>query len=109
MIKKKDFLKEYNIEKETLKKTGMKWEELNSIYDSYCRLEPQLKKIGKDFVNDYLYDIEKAGIMRNPHNARQGSGSRKHPGPQPRSTSSSAFAERSGSSTCAIFSCIRCR
>ena len=32
MIKKKDFLKEYNIEKETLKKTGMKWEELNSIY-----------------------------------------------------------------------------
>ena len=40
----------------------MKWEELNSIYDSYCRLEPQLKKIGKDFVNDYLYDIEKAGI-----------------------------------------------
>ena len=25
-------------------------------------LEPQLKKIGKDFVNDYLYDIEKAGI-----------------------------------------------
>ena len=48
MIKKKDFLKEYNIEKETLKKTGMKWEELNSIYDSYCRLEPQLKKIGKD-------------------------------------------------------------
>ena len=62
MIKKKDFLKEYNIEKDTLKKTGMKWEELNSIYDSYCRIEPQLKKIGKDFVNDYLYDIEKAGI-----------------------------------------------
>lgn len=62
MIRKKDFLKEYNIDKETLKKTGMKWEELNSIYDSYCRLEPQLKKIGKEFVNDYLYDIEKAGI-----------------------------------------------
>ena len=52
----------HSLEKETLKKTGMKWEELNSIYDSYCRLEPQLKKIGKDFVNDYLYDIEKAGI-----------------------------------------------
>ena len=70
MIKKKDFLEEYNIEKETLKKTGMKWEELNSIYDSYCRLEPQLKKIGKDFVNDYLYDIEKAGIhsYRYPNN-----------------------------------------
>ncbi len=62
MIRKKDFLKEYNIDKETLKKTGMKWEELNSIYDSYSSLEPQLKKIGKEFVNDYLYDIEKAGI-----------------------------------------------
>ena len=62
MIKKKEFLKEYNIEKETLKNTGMKWEELNAIYDSYCTLEPRLKKIGKDFVNDYLYDIERAGI-----------------------------------------------
>lgn len=62
MIKKKDFLKEYNIEKEELKKTGMKWEELNAIYDSYCTLEPKLKKIGRKFVNDYLYDIERAGI-----------------------------------------------
>ena len=62
MIRKKDFLKEYNIDKETLKQTGMKWEELNAIYDSYCSLQPQLKAIGKEFVNDYLYDIEKAGI-----------------------------------------------
>ena len=54
MIKKKDFLKEYNIEKETLKKTGMKWEELNSIYDSYCRLEPQLKKIGGTGLIAYI-------------------------------------------------------
>jgi len=62
MIKKKEFLKDYNIDKEALKKTGMKWEELNAIYDSYCILQPKLKAIGKEFVNDYLYDIEKAGI-----------------------------------------------
>ncbi|MDD3417576.1 MAG: GTP pyrophosphokinase [Lachnospiraceae bacterium] len=62
MIKKKEFLQEYNIEKETLKNTGMRWEELNAIYDSYLKLEPKLKKIGRKFVNDYLYDIEKAGI-----------------------------------------------
>ena len=60
--KKEDFLKEYNIEKETLKKTGMKWEELHAIYDNYSTLEGQLKNIGREFVNDYLYDIEQAGI-----------------------------------------------
>ena len=49
MIKKKDFLKEYNIEKETLKKTGMKWEELNSIYDSYCRPGAAVKEDRQGF------------------------------------------------------------
>ena len=51
MIRKKDFLKEYNIEKEDFEKTGMKWQELNAIYDNYCVLEPKLRDIGKDFVN----------------------------------------------------------
>ena len=68
MIKKKDFLKEYNIEKETLKKTGMKWEELNSIYDSYCRLEPQLKKIGKD-LRPMFSDGNALELQRNWNNA----------------------------------------
>lgn len=62
MIKKEDFLKTYNMEEETLKKTGMRWEELNAIYEDYCVREERLKDIGRDFVNDYLYDIEKAGI-----------------------------------------------
>lgn len=62
MIKKKDFLKNYNIDKETLKKTGMKWEELHAIYDNYSAMEGQLKKIGREFIIDYLYDIERAGI-----------------------------------------------
>ena len=54
MIKKKDFLKEYNIDKETFVQAGMKWAELNAIYDSYCALEGRLKSIGREFVNDYL-------------------------------------------------------
>ncbi|MCI8578805.1 MAG: GTP pyrophosphokinase [Lachnospiraceae bacterium] len=62
MIKKKDFLKEYNIDKETFAQAGMKWAELNAIYDSYCAIEGRLKAIGREFVNDYLYDIEGAGI-----------------------------------------------
>jgi len=62
MIKKKEFLKEYNIEKEVFEGAGMKWAELHAIYDNYCALEEKLKGIGKDFVNDYLYDIERAGI-----------------------------------------------
>lgn len=71
MIKKKKFLKEYHIEKEELKRTGMKWDELNAIYDHYCQLEGQLKRIGKDFVNDYLYDIERAGIHSYRYRTKQ--------------------------------------
>lgn len=62
MIKKRDFLKDYNIDKELLKNTGMKWEELNAIYDNYSALQTKLTEIGRKFVNEYLYDIEKAGI-----------------------------------------------
>lgn len=71
MIKKKKFLKEYHIEKEELKRTGMKWDELNAIYDHYCQIEGQLKRIGKDFVNDYLYDIERAGIHSYRYRTKQ--------------------------------------
>ncbi len=62
MIRKEDFFKEYNIETESLEKTGMSWDELTEIYESYRLLKPKLKEIGKEFVNDYLYDIERAGI-----------------------------------------------
>lgn len=62
MIKKEEFLKEYNIRPETLKAADMEWEELLSIYEDYCAREAKLKEVGRDFVIDYLYDIEKAGI-----------------------------------------------
>ncbi len=62
MINRAEFMKEYNIEPESMERTGMSWEELNAIYERYTELKPKLREIGKEFVNDYLYDIEKAGI-----------------------------------------------
>ena len=62
MIDKKEFLKKYNMEERDIEEAKLTWEELERIYDSYCRLEPKLREISKDFVDDYLYDIEKAGI-----------------------------------------------
>ena len=62
MIDKEKFLTSYNIEPEELKAAGLEWEELAAIYDDYLSVEGKLRSIGKDFVYDYLYDIERAGI-----------------------------------------------
>ena len=62
MIDKEKFLTSYNIEPEELKAVGLAWEELAAIYDDYLSIEEKLSSIGKDFVYDYLYDIERAGI-----------------------------------------------
>ena len=58
MIDKEKFLTSYNIEPEELKAAGLDWEELAAIYDDYLSVEGKLRSIGKDFVYDYLYDIE---------------------------------------------------
>lgn len=62
MIEKKEFLAKYNIEESELEMSALSWEELTAICEDYMRREEKLRNIGKDFVNDYLYDIEKAGI-----------------------------------------------
>ena len=59
MIDKEKFLTSYNIEPEELKAAGLDWEELAAIYDDYLSVEGKLRSIGKDFVYDYLYDIER--------------------------------------------------
>ena len=38
------------------------WEELEKIYRNYQTIEPKLRSIGKEFVDRYFYDVEKAGI-----------------------------------------------
>ena len=62
MIDRDEFLKSYNIEQEDFEAADMPWEELAAIYEDYQAMEGKLRNIGKDFVYDYLYDIERAGI-----------------------------------------------
>lgn len=62
MIDKNLFLKTYNLSQNDLDEANVTWEELEKIGLAYEKIEDQLRKIGKEFINDYLYDIEKAGI-----------------------------------------------
>lgn len=62
MLDKKEFLREYNIEESAFEEADIAWEELEAIYEDYKGIEGKLRGIGKDFVDDYLYDIERAGI-----------------------------------------------
>ena len=62
MIDKKEFLSTYNMTEEDIAEANITWDELMLIVEDYEKLENVLRDIGKDFINDYLYDIEKAGI-----------------------------------------------
>ena len=62
MIDKKEFLSTYNMTEEDIALANITWEELMLIVEKYEKLEKNLRSIGKEFINDYLYDIEKAGI-----------------------------------------------
>ena len=62
MINREEFLKQYNMDEACFEKARIPWEELAAIYEDYLSIEEELRRIGKEFVNDYLYDIEKAGI-----------------------------------------------
>lgn len=62
MIEKDLFLRQYNINEEDFRTAEINWEEMNEIYENYRLMEPKLREIGKDFVDTYLYDTEKAGI-----------------------------------------------
>ena len=56
------FQKEYNITDEHLAEANVTWEELTQIEDVYQNMESRLRDVGKSFIDEYLYDIEKAGI-----------------------------------------------
>lgn len=62
MITKEEFLNTYNLAEADLNLARIQWEELNLIAEEYKKMERTLRSLGKEFVNDYLYDIEKAGI-----------------------------------------------
>ena len=59
---KQAFLTEYNISQADLDAADICWEELLLIEGEYRKLEGRLRELGKSFIDEYLYDIEKAGI-----------------------------------------------
>jgi len=59
---KETFFREYKLSEEDLREANLSWEELERIEAEYRRLERELREIGKSFIDEYLYDIETAGI-----------------------------------------------
>ena len=56
------FFAEYKISEDDLIEANITWDELSRIEEKYCGIEQSLRDIGKSFIDEYLYDIEKAGI-----------------------------------------------
>ena len=61
-MNKQAFLATYNLTEWDLQEANISWEELSLIADGYSKLEHSLREIGKSFIDEYLYDIETAGI-----------------------------------------------
>lgn len=61
-MKKELFLSTYNIDEKDLIDADISWEELLKIKEEYKKIEVLMHDLGKDFIDDYLYDIDKAGI-----------------------------------------------
>ena len=56
------FLTNYNISEEDLAAAKISWEELVLIKEEYRKIEGTMRELGKSFIDEYLYDIETAGI-----------------------------------------------
>ena len=56
------FKAEFGIQDADLVEAGITWDELQLIESEYRNMEKQLRDIGKSFIDEYLYDIETAGI-----------------------------------------------
>ena len=61
-MNEKDFLAVCNMTETDLEKAGMEWSELDAIRREYETIEEHLRELGKTFIDDYLYDIDRAGL-----------------------------------------------
>jgi len=59
---KQTFLETCNLTESDLQEASISWEELSLIAVEYTKQEHSLREIGKNFIDEYLYDIETAGI-----------------------------------------------
>ena len=62
MIEKQEFLSSCYLTEEDLVKANVEWSQLEAIQAEYEKIEDHLRSLGKDFIDEYLYDIDKAGI-----------------------------------------------
>ena len=56
------FFETFNLSEADLAAANITWEELERIEEEYQQSERLLRDIGKSFIDEYLYDIETAGI-----------------------------------------------
>ena len=91
MFERNAFLRAYNIDEADFKAANVPWEELAAIYDDYLSIEGKLRGIGKEFVNDYLYDIERAGIHSYRYRTKSPGHPRQNPGYDPLHSSQDHF------------------
>ena len=56
------FMKKYGISREEWQEANISWEELCLIVSDYRDLEATMRDLGKAFIDEYLYDIQTAGI-----------------------------------------------
>ena len=59
---KNTFFAEFKLTEDDLLEANITWDELMLIEEAYCSIERSLREIGKSFIDEYLYDIETAGI-----------------------------------------------
>lgn len=56
------FLSSYNLDEAALREAGVSPQELALIEQEYQAIEGTLREIGKSFIDEYLYEIDTAGI-----------------------------------------------
>jgi ppGpp synthetase/RelA/SpoT-type nucleotidyltranferase len=61
-MNKQEFFEKYNFTEADLTEANITWDELELIAEEYRKNEQSLRDCGKSFIDEYLYDIEKAGI-----------------------------------------------
>ena len=59
---KQTFLNNYNLTDNDLLDANISWEELALIASEYQKIEGTMRDLGKSFIDEYLYDIQTAGI-----------------------------------------------
>ena len=62
MMDKQAFLETYQLSEADLIRADISWEELARVEADYRELEPLMREIGKNFIDQYIYEIDTAGI-----------------------------------------------